>query len=116
MIVGTKRSIAPYKEDERKVDDGIARTCAYACARMRVAITPTSRRIEIPDGSSQRAEPVRTKLCEKQRNTERRKGRKKCLSIGIFTNRPFQFIEVLCVVHEYNATYNYMYGIQNNAI
>lgn len=49
-IVGTKRSIAPYKEDGRKVGDGVTTPCAY----MRVAITPTSRRIEIsmPDGGS----------------------------------------------------------------
>lgn len=34
MIVGTKRSIAPYKEDERKVDGGIvAYVYAYICMR-----------------------------------------------------------------------------------
>lgn len=39
MIVGTKRSIAPYKEDERKVDGGIVRVrvCVYMHARVCVS-------------------------------------------------------------------------------
>lgn len=86
MIVGTKRSIAPYKEDERKVDDGITRPCAYACARMRVAITPTLWHIEIlvPDGSS------REHMCDYARNEEIEKYREKegekyhCVSISVF--------------------------------
>lgn len=38
MIVGTKRSIAPYKEDERKVDGGIA-AYVYAYMHARVCVS-----------------------------------------------------------------------------